>query len=94
MSVWPYYIMLKLKNQTKIFYGNMAFSRYNVLDYWSVGEVYKRLIKDISDEYADNLIEIYNSWIGYTFLTIIRISITNPRNTFSDIIGKAKSSHK
>lgn len=38
----------------------MAFSRYNVPDYWSVGEVYKRLIKDISNEYADNLIEIYS----------------------------------
>ena len=69
----------------------MAFSRYNVPDHWTIGEVYKRLIEDISSEHTDNLIEIYNSWIGDTFLTIIRISITNPRNTFSDIIGKAKS---
>ena len=38
----------------------MAFSRYNVLDYWSVGEVYKRLIKDISSNHADNLIESYS----------------------------------
>ena len=37
-------------------------------DYWTIGEVYERLIEDISGEetdvVVDSLIEVYESWIS------------------------------
>lgn len=48
-------------------FDNEASCRYNVPDYWTIGEVYERLIEDISgDDEAhiiDRLMEVYTSWI-------------------------------
>ena len=48
-------------------FDNVAACRYTVLDYWTIGEVYERLIEDISSDDAehivDRLIEVYTSWI-------------------------------
>lgn len=48
-------------------FDNVASCRYTVPDYWTIGEVYERLIEDISgddEEYIiDRLIEVYTSWI-------------------------------
>lgn len=48
-------------------FDNVSTCRYTVPDYWTIGEVYERLIEDSS---ADNdadiincLIEVYTSWI-------------------------------
>ena len=48
-------------------FDNVASCRYDVPDYWTIGEVYERLIEDISgnDEahIIDRLVEVYTSWI-------------------------------
>ena len=49
-------------------FDNVAKCRYEVPDYWTIGEVYERLIEDVSDDSADSiidhLIEVYTSWIS------------------------------
>lgn len=48
---------------------NVAACRYTVPDYWTIGEVYERLIEDVTGEDEDNehlidhLMEVYTSWI-------------------------------
>lgn len=48
-------------------FDNVASCRYTVPDYWTIGEVYERLIEDLSgsreDEVLKNLMEVYTSWI-------------------------------
>jgi hypothetical protein len=48
-------------------FDNVAKCRYEVPDYWTIGEVYERLIEDVS-EYSDKtieelIVEIYSSWL-------------------------------
>ena len=48
-------------------YDNVAKCKYNVPDYWDIGEVYTRLIQDACVDGVDEiqlLIDIYNSWIS------------------------------
>lgn len=49
-------------------FDNVASCRYDVPDYWTIGEVYERLIEDVSgddDEHIiDRLTEVYTSWIS------------------------------
>lgn len=49
-------------------FDNVASCRYEVPDYWTIGEVYERLIEDISgDDEAHivaRLMEVYASWIS------------------------------
>lgn len=48
-------------------FDNVAACRYTVPDYWTIGEVYERLIEDVcGDDEAhivDCLIKVYTSWI-------------------------------
>ncbi len=48
-------------------FDNVASCRYTVPDYWTIGEVYERLIEDLSgsreEEVLKNLMEVYTSWI-------------------------------
>lgn len=48
-------------------FNNVASCRYTVPDYWTIGEVYERLIEDICGEdeshVVERLIEVYTSWI-------------------------------
>ncbi|WP_300249502.1 hypothetical protein [uncultured Subdoligranulum sp.] len=48
-------------------FDNVASCRYTVPDYWAIGEVYERLIEDVSGEdeehIIDRLVEVYTSWI-------------------------------
>ena len=47
-------------------FDNVASCRYDVPDYWTIGEVYERLIEDISGDdeghIIDCLIEVYTSY--------------------------------
>lgn len=46
-------------------YDNVKKCRYKVPDYWDIGEVYERLIEDVS--HGDNLqtlFEVYGFWIS------------------------------
>lgn len=49
-------------------FDNVADCRYAVPDYWTIGEVYERLIEDTAQEdtdaaIVDKLMEVYSSWI-------------------------------
>lgn len=49
-------------------FDNVASCRYTVPDYWTIGEVYERLIEDLSgsreEDVLKNLMEVYTSWIN------------------------------
>ncbi len=47
-------------------YDNVLNCKYDVPDYWTIGEVYERLIEDVvgEDDIIDALMQIYNSWIS------------------------------
>ena len=49
-------------------YDNVSACRYEVPDYWTIGEVYERLIEDISDDnkgsIIEHILEVYTSWIS------------------------------
>lgn len=49
-------------------YDNVKSCRYEVPDYWAIGEVYERLIEDLKKnsgkEVIDCIKEVYGSWIN------------------------------
>lgn len=46
-------------------YDNVKKCKYEVPDYWAIGDVYGRLIEDVEDNNViDTLIEVYQSWIS------------------------------
>lgn len=46
-------------------YDNVEKCKYEVPDYWTIGEVYERLIEDIGeDDVIAALLEVYSSWIS------------------------------
>ena len=47
-------------------YDNLSTCKYNVPDYWDIGEVFERLIEDCFDENEIfiGIREIYNSWLA------------------------------
>lgn len=49
-------------------FDNVAGCKYEVPDYWTIGEVYERLIEDVSEDTTDSIIdhilEVYTSWIN------------------------------
>ena len=48
-------------------FDNVAACKYDVPDYWTMGEVYERLIEDVADKLGKNVLqalaEVYGSWI-------------------------------
>lgn len=48
-------------------FDNVAKCRYEVPDYWTIGEVYERLIEDLEEkteaDIIDVLTEVYSFWI-------------------------------
>ena len=55
------------KNIPRGSFDNVAACRYEVPDYWTIGEVYERLIEDVfedsSKDVAEQIYQIYSSWI-------------------------------
>lgn len=49
-------------------YDNVAICKYEVPDYWTIGEVYERLIEDIAQDNVDSIVQhimdVYSSWIS------------------------------
>jgi len=46
-------------------FDNVKACKYEVPDYWTIGEVYGRLIEDTGgDDIIEILVEVYNSWIS------------------------------
>jgi len=45
-------------------FDNKKCCKYEVPDYWTIGEVYERLIEDVcGDNLIETLLEVYTSWI-------------------------------
>lgn len=45
-------------------FDNLAKCKYDIPDYWTIGEVYERLIEDVcGQDLIKTLIEVYTSWI-------------------------------
>lgn len=46
-------------------FDNVKKCKYEVPDYWTIGEVYERLIEDsCTDDVIETLVQIYHSWIS------------------------------
>ena len=48
-------------------FDNVASCKYNVPDYWDIGEVFSRLIEDVytdGEDLIDLIIKIYTSWLA------------------------------
>lgn len=62
--------IIKMQKLTPGNFDNVKSCKYEVPDYWTIGEVYERLIEDIcaENEYTsfitDVLTQIYTSWIS------------------------------
>ena len=62
--------IIEMKSLTNGSFDNIASCRYEVPDYWTIGEVYERLIEDICgdnesiDFITETLWNVYNSWIS------------------------------
>jgi len=57
-------------------FDNEQMCQYTVPDYWTIGEVYERLIEDVAEEdmIIQKLIEVYLSWID-DFLSNYNIAV-------------------
>ncbi len=57
------YIEMKKINHGE--FDNVAKCRYEIPDYWTIGEVYGRLIEDVGDDdVIESLRFVYESWIS------------------------------
>lgn len=62
--------IIEMKKITNGSFDNVVSCHYEVPDYWTIGEVYERLIEDVCGEKNDiefiteALIQIYTSWIS------------------------------
>jgi len=46
-------------------YDNVKKCKYEVPDYWTIGEVYERLIEDVTQgDVVETLLAVYESWIS------------------------------
>lgn len=57
-------------------FDNEDSCQYEIPDYWTMGEVYERLIEDFTseDKIVDTLIEVYCSWMD-DFLSDYNIAV-------------------
>lgn len=75
-------------------FDNVAFCRYEVPDYWTIGEVYERLIEDISGDdeahIVDRLMEVYTSWISDAISNYNTDFYYQPRDYISECYREGK----
>ena len=49
-------------------YDNLEKAKYEIPDYWTIGEVYERVIEDVSEDsteaIVDTIMAVYSSWIS------------------------------
>ena len=49
-------------------YDNLEKAKYEIPDYWTIGEVYERLIEDVSEDSTETIVDtimaVYSSWIS------------------------------
>lgn len=75
-------------------FDNVASCRYEVPDYWTIGEVYERLIEDISGDdeahIVDRLMEVYTSWISDAISNYNTDFYYQPRDYISECCREGK----
>lgn len=75
-------------------FDNVAKCRYEVPDYWTIGEVYERLVEDISENSERSIIEwiveIYSSWIDEALSNYNTDFYYQPREYISECYREGK----
>ncbi|MCM1497191.1 MAG: hypothetical protein NC124_01870 [Clostridium sp.] len=75
-------------------FDNIAKCRYEVPDYWTIGEVYERLIEDISENSERSIIEwimeVYSSWIDAIISNYNTDFYYQPRDYISECYKEGK----
>ncbi len=62
-------------------YDNIAKCKYNVPDYWDIGDVYSRLITDVDDgDVIETLFKVYNSNLSDEILDYNSAMYFQPRD--------------
>lgn len=67
-------------------YDNIQHCKYNVPDYWDIGEVFARLISDCyhEDDLFKGIIEVYNSWFAKQILNFNSDLYYQPREYLAE----------
>ena len=73
-------------------YDNIKTSKYEVPDYWDIGEVFERLIEDVSNEKisADIIIEVFSSWLAEQILNFNSDLYYQPRDYLAECYREGK----
>ena len=66
-------------------YDNVGKCKYNVPDYWDIGEVFQRLVEDTSDEehVVEGIRKVFSSWIAERILNFNSDLFYQPREDYS-----------
>lgn len=85
---------IRMQNITEGDFDNVGACKYNVPDYWTIGEVYERLIEDISGDdeahIVDRLMEVYTSWISDAISNYNTDFYYQPRDYISECYREGK----
>ena len=67
-------------------YDNTSSVRYAVPDYWDIGEVFERLIEDVSDKenQTETIIDVFSSWIADRILNFNSDLYYQPREYLAE----------
>ena len=73
-------------------YDNIKTSKYEVPDYWDIGEVFERLIEDVSNEKisTDIIIEVFSSWLAEQILNFNSDLYYQPRDYLAECYREGK----
>lgn len=73
-------------------YDNIKASKYEIPDYWDIGEVFERLIEDVSgDEITEEkIIEVFSSWITEKILNFNSDLYYQPREYLAECYRAGK----
>ena len=73
-------------------YDNIKTSKYEIPDYWDIGEVFERLIEDVSDDEIneEKIIEVFSSWITEKILNFNSDLYYQPREYLAECYRAGK----
>ena len=67
-------------------YDNIKASKYEIPDYWDIGEVFERLIEDVADDEIDAeiIIDVFSSWLAEQILNFNSDLYYQPRDYLAE----------
>ena len=73
-------------------YDNIKASKYEIPDYWDIGEVFERLIEDVSDDEVneEKIIEVFSSWLTEKILNFNSDLYYQPREYLAECYRAGK----